>query len=179
MAILGSMKTEPKKQRSKLLRKVRRPPEHSSPRNHLAFTRGPCTVRSVPSTRQTASSSRPVPRPVSTRRGYGRNRTGPVRHQLVRQGAENLHPLEEGAAAPADWWRQLHSFGLRRERGGYDIVAYMEWVQAAVDAEVWPGVSKSSCRRLSMRANQVRKCYLRPMFAARVPVPISSDGSPI
>jgi hypothetical protein len=33
MAILGSMKTEPKKQRSKLLRKVRRPPEHSSPRN--------------------------------------------------------------------------------------------------------------------------------------------------
>ena len=51
MAILGSMKTEPKKQRSKLLRKVRRPPEHSSPRNHLAFTRGPCTVRSVPSTR--------------------------------------------------------------------------------------------------------------------------------
>ena len=77
------------------------------------------------------------------------------------------------------WWRQLHSFGLRRERGGYDIVAYMEWVQAAVDAEVWPGVSKSSCRRLSMRANRVRKCYLRPMFAARVPVPISSDGSPI
>ena len=46
MAILGSMKTEPK-----LLRKVRRPPEHSPPRNHLAFTRGPCTVRSVPSTR--------------------------------------------------------------------------------------------------------------------------------
>eukprot|EP00966_Prymnesium_polylepis_P096386 2233696-Prymnesium_polylepis.1 len=39
MAILGSMKTKPKKQRSKLLREVRRPPEHSSPRNHLAFTR--------------------------------------------------------------------------------------------------------------------------------------------
>ena len=34
------------------------------------------------------------------------------------------------------WWRQLHSFGLRRERGGYDIVADMERVQAAVDAEV-------------------------------------------
>ena len=34
------------------------------------------------------------------------------------------------------WWRQLRSFGLRREGGKYDVVADMVRVQVAVDAEV-------------------------------------------
>ena len=71
------------------------------------------------------------------------------------------------------WWRQLHSFGLRRERGGYDIVADMERVQAAVDAEVAGCVEELVQKVEHACTNRVRKCYLRPMFAAReVPVPI-------
>uniref|UniRef100_A0A7S4IAR9 Uncharacterized protein n=1 Tax=Prymnesium polylepis TaxID=72548 RepID=A0A7S4IAR9_9EUKA len=111
MAILRSMTKTPKKTRRKLLCK-------------RAFDKVDRLIK-----RHTAS--------VREVKKVGREQLGPYAINWSDEEQQIYILSLKEQRQTRRWWRQLHSFGLRREGGKYDVVADMVRVQAAVDAEGW------------------------------------------